>query len=73
MTVKFPLMFVVSFVATDISRTKGLFYAFNAMGGRNLKPKLDYKASKNGTSESLLPIRVETGQKSLYCGYNRSR
>ena len=39
MIVKFPLMFVVSFVAIDINRTKGLFYAFNAMGGRNLKFK----------------------------------
>ena len=63
MTVKFPLMFVVSFVATDISRTKGLFYAFNAMGGRNLKPKLDYKASKKWNKREPPAHKGQNGAK----------
>ena len=74
MTVKFLSIFIVTRHTMNINETKGLSYADKSVtDGRDLRPKLDYKTNKNGTSESLLPARVETGQKSLYCGYNRSR
>ena len=56
MTVKFLSIFIVTRHTISINKTKGLSYAVKSMAdGRDLRPKLDYKTNKNGTSESFPP------------------